>query len=105
MPRESTARTASAPVTQLPQTGFLRLNQIVRIPPTREVPATAGRFRRRARPGSPGILPISASTWSQGVKSGRFPKPVRLGPRTTVWRVEDILDLVAQLSANEQGSA
>jgi hypothetical protein len=103
MPTRTTTRAAGAPVTQLPQTGFLRLKQIVRMPPTREVPAREGRPRRRARPGSPGIFPIGASTWWSGVKSGRFPKPVRIGPRTTVWRVEDILDLVARLSADEQG--
>ncbi len=39
-------------------------------------------------------IPIGRSTWWQGVKTGRFPKPVRLGRRITVWRVQDIRDLI-----------
>lgn len=41
--------------------------------------------------GAPGILPIAASTWWAGVKSGRYPAPVKLGPRITAWRFEDVL--------------
>ena len=41
-----------------------------------------------------GPIPVGRSTWWAGVKSGRFPKPVKLGPRTTVWRVEDIRSLI-----------
>lgn len=41
-----------------------------------------------------GPIPVSKSTWWAGVKSGRFPKPVKLGPRTTAWRVTDINDLI-----------
>jgi prophage regulatory protein len=52
-----------------PQTGFVRLSHI--LAPT-------------------GPIPVSKSTWWQGVKDGRFPKPQKLGPRTTVWKVEDI---------------
>lgn len=37
-----------------------------------------------------GPIPVSASTWWQGVKDGRFPKPTKLGPRTTVWKAEEI---------------
>lgn len=37
-----------------------------------------------------GPIPVSKSTWWQGVKDGRFPQPQKLGPRTTVWKVEDI---------------
>ena len=37
-----------------------------------------------------GPIPVCKSTWWQGVKDGRFPKPQKLGPRTTVWKVEDI---------------
>lgn len=37
-----------------------------------------------------GPIPVSKSTWWQGVKEGRFPKPQKLGPRTTVWKAEDI---------------
>lgn len=61
---------------QLPQTGFLRLNQIVGNP--------------KANPPIPAIIPVSKSTWWNGVKTGRFPQPIKLGERTTAWRVEDI---------------
>lgn len=37
-----------------------------------------------------GPIPASKSTWWAGVKTGRFPKPVKLGPRITAWRAEDI---------------
>ena len=40
-----------------------------------------------------GPIPVSKSTWWAGVKEGRFPQPLKLGPRTTVWRVEDIRSL------------
>lgn len=41
-----------------------------------------------------GPLPVSRSTWWAGVNSGRYPKPMKLGPRITVWRAEDIWALV-----------
>lgn len=39
-------------------------------------------------------IPVSASTWWKGVKDGRFPKPIKLGEKTTVWRESDINDLI-----------
>ncbi|KUO66922.1 MAG: transcriptional regulator [Alphaproteobacteria bacterium BRH_c36] len=60
----------------LPETGFLRLRQIIgddkRMPPI------------------PPLIPVKKSTWWEGVRTGRFPRPLKLGPRTTVWRAEDI---------------
>lgn len=44
--------------------------------------------------GPEGPIPVSRSTWWAGVKSGRFPAPVKLGPRTTAWRAEDIAKLI-----------
>lgn len=41
-----------------------------------------------------GPIPVSRSTWWAGVKSGRYPKPVKLGPRITAWRAEDIARLI-----------
>ena len=41
-----------------------------------------------------GPIPVGRSTWWHGVKTERFPKPTKLGPRTTVWRVEDIRALI-----------
>ncbi|MEI9417465.1 helix-turn-helix transcriptional regulator [Mesorhizobium sp. Cs1321R2N1] len=45
-----------------------------------------------------GPIPVSRSTWWAGVRSGRFPKPVKLGPRTTVWRSADIDELIEKLT-------
>lgn len=50
------------------------------------------RLRGVIAPGGP--IPVSKSTWWAGVKSGRYPKPVKLGPRITAWRVEDIRALI-----------
>lgn len=41
-----------------------------------------------------GPIPVGKSTWWEGVKQGRFPQPFKLGPRITVWRCEDIEDLL-----------
>lgn len=42
-----------------------------------------------------GPMPVSRSTWWAGVREGRFPQPVKLGPRITAWKREDINALVA----------
>ncbi len=68
---------------QLPETGFLRLSQIIGNP--------------NAKPPTPPIIPVKKSCWWAGVQSGRFPKPVKLGPRVTAWRVEDIRALIASV--------
>ena len=60
----------------LPETGFVRLNNII--------------GDAKTNPPIPAIIPVSKSTWWAGVKTGRFPKPIKIGPRITVWRVEDI---------------
>ena len=36
------------------------------------------------------FIPVSASTWWAGVRKGYYPKPVKLGPKMTAWRAEDI---------------
>ena len=41
-----------------------------------------------------GPLPIGRSTWWRGVATGRYPKPVKLGPRITCWYARDILALI-----------
>ena len=64
--------------TNIPTTGFLRLPQVL------------------------ALIPISKSVWWEGCKTGRFPKPVKLGPRTTAWRAEDIAALVASLSNSDE---
>jgi predicted DNA-binding transcriptional regulator AlpA len=73
--------------TLLPETGYVRLPQIIGNP--------------KANPPIPAIIPVSRSSWWQGVKDGRFPQPVKLGPRTTVWKIEDIRLFIT--STGEQG--
>lgn len=65
---------------QLPQTGYLRLWQILGNP--------------KATPPTPPLIPVGKTSWWEGIKSGRYPKPIKLSPRVTVWRVEDILSLI-----------
>jgi prophage regulatory protein len=57
----------------LPDTGFVRLPTVLK------------------------VVPVGKSSWWAGVKTGRYPRPVKLGPKTTVWRVEDIRDLIASI--------
>ena len=66
----------------LPETGYLRLNQIIGAP--------------KADPPIPAIIPVSKSNWWSGVKSGVYPRPVKLGPRITVWHTEDIRELLSR---------
>ncbi len=44
------------------------------------------------------IFPISRSSWWKGCKEGRYPQPLKLGPRTTVWRKSDIEKLAEKIS-------
>ena len=46
------------------------------------------------------LIPVSRSAWWAGCKNGRYPKPVKIGPRTTAWRAEDIKTLLRKLSAS-----
>ena len=55
----------------LPETGYVRLRTILQ------------------------LIPVSKSTWWQGVRDGRYPTPTRaLGQRITAWRAEDIRALI-----------
>lgn len=47
------------------------------------------------------LIPVSASTWWEGCRSGRFPAPIKIGPRCTAWRASDVRDLLARLGAGE----
>lgn len=44
--------------------------------------------------GVSGIISISKSSWWAGVADGRFPQPIKLGPKTTCWRESDVLALI-----------
>lgn len=48
-----------------------------------------------------GPIPVSPSKWWAGVKTGDFPRPLKIGGRT-VWRVGDIDALIARLSAGHR---
>ena len=67
----------------LTQLGFLRIWQIVGNPKTN----------------TPALIPIGKTSFLNGVKSGKYPKPVKLGERTTAWRVEDIRNLLESIGA------
>ena len=54
----------------LPTTGYLRLPQVL------------------------ALFPVSRSAFYLGIKEGRYPAPVKLGKRTSAWRVEDIATLI-----------
>lgn len=45
------------------------------------------------RKGIAPIIPISASAWWAGIKAGRYPKPIKLGPKTTCWRAREIYEI------------
>ncbi|MDF2810796.1 MAG: AlpA family phage regulatory protein [Microvirga sp.] len=60
---------------KLPNEGFVRLSQFL------------GRGR---------VLPIGRSTWWAGVKSGKYPKPVKLSPGITAWPVDTIRALIRE---------
>lgn len=62
-------------VAAMPATGFLRLPAVLT------------------------LIPVARSTWWAGVKSGRYPDRVKLGPRMSAWRVEDIRALITTLGA------
>jgi prophage regulatory protein len=64
----------------LPEIGLVRLPQILGNP--------------NAKPPIPAVYPVSKSSWWAGVKSGKYPAAVKLGPRTTAWRVEEIRNLI-----------
>ena len=44
-------------------------------------------------------VPMSRAAWYQGIKDGRFPAPVKLGPKTSAWREADIDKLIQSLAA------
>ena len=65
----------------IPETGFVRLSQILT------------------------VIPLGKTCWWEGVKSGRFPKPVKLSARCTAWKAEDIRALIQKLSERTQNES
>ena len=43
------------------------------------------------------IIPISQSSWWDGISKGKYPKPIKLSENTTVWREDDIRKLIDSL--------
>ncbi len=64
----------------LPEVGFLRIPQII--------------GDKKANPPIPAIYPISKAQLWKLVKAGKFPSPIKLAPRITAWRVEDIREFI-----------
>ena len=54
----------------IPQTGFIRLPQLL------------------------AIYPVSKTTLYLRIKEGRFPPPLKLSERVSVWKVEEILSII-----------
>ena len=67
----------------LPSTGFIRLPNIIGNP--------------KSNPPITPLIPVSKSSWWAGVKSGIYPQPIKIGARTTAWKVEDIRRLITKL--------
>jgi len=61
-------------LTNLPDTGLLRIKQVLQ------------------------FIPVSRSAWWSGVKSGRYPKPFKLSSKTTVWKSRDIKSICEGLN-------
>lgn len=47
------------------------------------------------------LIPISASSWWNGVRSGKFPRAIKLGPRTTAWRASDVLMVIERATLGD----
>ena len=62
----ATATQTKQPSTTLPESGYIRVNDLIK------------------------IIPFSASTVWRKSKKGSFPKPVKLSEQITAWRVEDV---------------
>lgn len=62
----------------LPSEGFVRLQQVL------------------------SVIPVGRTTWFNGVKDGRFPRPVKvMGCSCSLWRVCDIRELISQIEGGE----
>ncbi|MFA5919786.1 MAG: AlpA family phage regulatory protein [Methylococcaceae bacterium] len=72
--------------TPIHEAAFLRIWQIV------------GDRKRGIEP----LLPIGRTSFLNGVKAGKYPKSVKLGERTTVWRKSDIVALLDSIGARQE---
>jgi len=72
-------------IVKLPETGFLRIWDIVGDKKKRKTPA---------------LIPIGRTTFLKRVKDGLYPQPVKISERTVAWKVEDIRALIAELGSS-----
>ncbi|WP_136526829.1 helix-turn-helix transcriptional regulator [Geomonas ferrireducens] len=66
----------TSPVMPLPSTGFVRLPQVL------------------------AVIPWSKSAIYQAIREGRFPAPVKLGPRTAAWSVDTLREWIDKANAD-----
>lgn len=66
-------------MTQEIKKGYARLSQII--------------GDKKSTPPVEPLVPVSKSTWYDGIRKGRYPKPVKLGPRISGWKWQDLSDL------------
>lgn len=85
-PQAPTPAPSASVIGGLPAEGYVRIWDII------------GRRADEGSSATPGLVPVSRATWYSGVRSGRFPRPIKLGG-IAMWRVEDIRALVAELGS------
>lgn len=54
--------------------------------------------------GRPGLLPIVGRTWLKWAAEGRIPPGTKLGKKTRVWPIEEVLAVSEGLRAGRQGA-
>ena len=84
---------------QLPEDRLLTLTQIIGQKEITQEQADENRKRgkgpKKKRPGKKAIIPVGKTCWYEGMKSGRFPKPIKIGNgRGKFWLEGQILDLI-----------
>jgi len=80
-PNKSKASPTHPTPKTLPATGFVRLADLF------------------------GFIPLSKNTIWRKVKDKSFPQPVKLGPMTTAWRVEDVKAWIDSFSKDQKEAA
>jgi len=45
------------------------------------------------------VFPVGKSHWYAGIQDGKYPRPIKLGPRMSIWRKEDIKALIGHINA------
>jgi len=66
-------KTIELHIEKIPSIGFMRISQILK------------------------LIPVCETTWWNGCKSGRFPKPYKLGPNTTAWCNQEIIECIKSI--------